>query len=240
METKVNYETKDDVVNLYFALLNKTLDNFKEKEISIKELDDILCRVSDFARFNPEIGNIVGSYEEPDLTIESLKQNNHIKKIENDNLSYIMPMKEAEEIINRNKEMAIIIRNVCAAESFGEDLKEMTKGQIKFNYNNPNITYRIGNIDYYDNKEYNEIFTDGNIKVIYSDVEEQMVEVHDATYSLVTSVNYETGYSGVLTSLRVIPPDQKFLEEEVKLFWNGRNRLNYKEEAKHLYKVRKS
>ena len=240
METKASFRAKDNVVNIYFALLNKLLDSTEKREIHIKELESVLCRISDFARMDPKISKVVYQYEEPDLTYATLKKNEYIKEINDDIVSFEMSLEDSEKIIKRNEIMAVIISDICAAESFGEDLSEMTNGQLKFNYNNPNVTYLLRNEDYFDYKDYNELFTDGDIKVIRKSDTDQTVEVRNATYTLIACISSEEGYGAVLTSLRIIPPEEKFLEEEAKLFWNGKNRLNYKEEGKHLYKVRKS
>ena len=234
MKKDDGYIKKDNVLDILFAL-NKQKGN-KTNFIKMDLINDVLEKIKKAADLYPTIN----FYDYPDLSADGLRKNKHVEyvTVAND-IAYHMSDREATKLLKSNDLLCSIIRTIGLVEQIKEDLKEVTNDTFDFLYQTPNRVYELEKIDSGFEDRYNELYTDGTVKVLAEDDESKTVSVNGASYaiySLYDRKKFESGYisSNDLNPLSVF----SYLTEASKIS-KGLNRESYEEKSSHVLSKRR-
>ncbi len=222
-----SYKKRDNLINVVFALI-KICDGDatdEDSQINLDDLEDLVEKINMVSEYYP----FISEYDKPDLSIDSIKQNEHVDYVSLNNvIVYNMDRKEAELILERNEDLVILITNIANIEDFNKNVMDFTNNKVAFECSEPNGEYSLGYIIDAEGRKENKLFTDGTITMLSETDSLKEFRVDNATYAIKSAYVEGDLVSAVIKSKYVSPEFLNFLMFEVRDFYCGLHN-NYEE-----------
>ena len=128
----MNECNKDDIIDVLFALLKEIYladENDNEIFVSISEFDSIIDRLMTASQKM----DFLKLYDMPDLTTKGIKKSKYVDYVALDGeIGFHMDNESCLRILNRNKKLVRLIRQINASDRFGAELRDMAGGKLDF------------------------------------------------------------------------------------------------------------